>query len=267
MAVAELAAAARLLLVARVRPRLAANRLAVRHARRVQLDVDAEAALRALEGYLDVHLTHAREDLLARLLVAAQVQRLILLCETPDRGCDLLLVALRLRGDREAHDRLREPEVRHLDLDFLVDEQVARLRLLELGHRADVALAEVERGLVLLPLQLEERAEPLFPLPRRLTSVVSAVIVPLRTRKRLMRPANGSATVLKTKIAAEAPSTSIGEPFFAGDGTPSTRRSRSACVPRFLVATPHATGNTSPLVTAALRAAATSCASSSWPSR
>ena len=56
-----------------------------------------------------------------------------------------------------------------------------------------------------------------------------------------MRPANGSATVLKTKAATFA-SVSIGEPFFAGLGTPSTIRSSSACVPRFFVATPQATG-------------------------
>ena len=118
-------------------------------------------------------------------------------------------------------------------------------------------------------LPCTSRSVPMRSLPfeRRLTSVVSAVTVPLSTRKRLMRPANGSATVLKTNAAIAAPSTSIGEPFFAGEGTPSTRRSSSACVPRFFVATPHATGKTSPLVIAALSAAATSCASSSCPSR
>src|SRR5207244_2009330 len=61
VAVAELAAAARLLLVAGVGPRLAADRLEVRHARLVQLDVDAEAALEPGDGDLDVHLAHARE--------------------------------------------------------------------------------------------------------------------------------------------------------------------------------------------------------------
>ena len=40
--------------------------------RGVQLDVDAEAPLRALERDLHVHLAHAREDLLAGLLIAAQ---------------------------------------------------------------------------------------------------------------------------------------------------------------------------------------------------
>jgi hypothetical protein len=90
---------------------------------------------------------------------------------------------------------------------------------------------------------------------------------PWRTRKMLMRPANGSATVLKTNAASEAPSISIGAPFFAGDGTPSTRRSRTAVVPRFFVATPQATGKSSPRVTAAFSAEATSSGDSSWPSR
>ena len=60
VAVAELAAAAGLLLVAALRARLALDRLDVRHARLVQLHLDAEAALRPLDRDLDVHLAHAR---------------------------------------------------------------------------------------------------------------------------------------------------------------------------------------------------------------
>ena len=82
-----------------------------------------------------------------------------------------------------------------------------------------------------------------------------------------MRPANGSATVLKTNAASAAPSTSIREPFFAGDGTPSTSRSSTAVVPRFFVATPQMTGKSSPRVTALLSAEATSSGLSSCPSR
>ena len=105
-AVAELAAAAGLLLVARVGARLLADRLEVRDARLVQLDLGAEAALDPLDGDLDVHLREAGEQLLARLVVAAQDERRILLDEPAQRGHDLVLVALRLRRDREAHDRL-----------------------------------------------------------------------------------------------------------------------------------------------------------------
>ena len=70
-AVAELAAAAGLLLVAMPRARLLADRLLVRHARRVELDVDVEARAEAVDRDLDLHLRQAREELLARLRVAA----------------------------------------------------------------------------------------------------------------------------------------------------------------------------------------------------
>ena len=55
-AVAELAAAPRLLLVPVPRGRLLADRLLVRDARRVQLDVDVEAAAQPVDRDLDLHL-------------------------------------------------------------------------------------------------------------------------------------------------------------------------------------------------------------------
>ena len=60
VAVAELAAAAGLLLVAALRARLLADRLEVRDARLVQLDLDAEAALEPVDRDLDVHLATGR---------------------------------------------------------------------------------------------------------------------------------------------------------------------------------------------------------------
>src|SRR5439155_15422381 len=104
---AELPATARLLLVAAMCARLGLDRLDVRNARLVQLHLDAEAALGALHGDLDVHLAHAGEELLPGLLVAAEAERRVLLAEAAERLRDLVLVALRLRGHREAHHRLR----------------------------------------------------------------------------------------------------------------------------------------------------------------
>ena len=106
-----------------------------------------------------------------------------------------------------------------------------------------------------------------FERARVFTSVESPLSVPLRTRKTLIRPANGSAIVLKTNAAVEAPSTPTAVSLSAGDGMPSASRSRSAVVPRFFVATPHATGKISPRVTAALSAVAISSGASSSPSR
>ncbi len=83
----------------------------------------------------------------------------------------------------------------------------------------------------------------------------------------LIRPAKGLATVLKTKTEVLVPLISIRSLSFAGEGTPSTSRSSIALVPRFFVATPQATGKSSPRVTAVFSAAATSSSPSSWPSR
>ena len=110
--VAELPAAAGLLLVATVAARLLADRLEVRDARRVEVDLDAEAALEPVDRDLDVHLGHPRHELLAGLRVAAELERRILLAEAPERRRDLLLVAFRLRGDREAHHGLGEIQAR-----------------------------------------------------------------------------------------------------------------------------------------------------------
>src|SRR5256884_309204 len=124
--------------------------------------ISAEAAPQPVDRHLDVDLREAREELLAGLLIAAEDERRILLGEPPERGRDLLLVALRLRRDREAHHRLREAELRRLDLALGVEEQVARHRLLELGDRADVARPELLRLLVVLALELEQLADALL---------------------------------------------------------------------------------------------------------
>ena len=162
-AVAELAAAAGLLLVARVRPRLLADRLEVRHARLVQLDLGAEAALDPLDGDLDVHLREPCEELLAGLLVAAEHERRVLLDQAAQRGDDLVLVALRLRRDREAHDRRRESERGRLGRLVLREEQVGGRRLLQLRHGADVAGREAVDGRVVLPLEEQQLAQALLP--------------------------------------------------------------------------------------------------------
>ena len=86
VAVAELAAAAGLLLVAAVRLGGLADRLEVRDPRRVQLDLGAEAALHPVDDHLDVDLRQPGDDLLAGLRVAVDVERRVLLGEAPDRA-------------------------------------------------------------------------------------------------------------------------------------------------------------------------------------
>ena len=102
LAIAELPAAARLLLVASARTRLLANGLEVRDARLREFDVDAEASMEPLDGDLDVHLREAGEQLLRRALVAAEDQGRVILGE-PAEGCGgFVLVTFRLRRDRRS---------------------------------------------------------------------------------------------------------------------------------------------------------------------
>ncbi len=86
VAVGELAAAAGLLLVAGVRLGGLADRLQVGHARRVQLDLGAEAPLHPVDDHLDVDLGQPGDDLLAGLRVAVDVERRVLLLEAPHRA-------------------------------------------------------------------------------------------------------------------------------------------------------------------------------------
>ena len=106
LAVAELAVAAGLLLVAAVRLGRRLDRLAIRDARRLEVDVDAEAPLQFRDRHLDVELALAVEQQLLGLRIAAVADRRILFLEAVHRRADLVLVAAALRLDRVGQDRL-----------------------------------------------------------------------------------------------------------------------------------------------------------------
>src|SRR4029453_16277444 len=89
VAVAELPPTARLLLVAAMALRLLADRLEVRHAGRIEVDLDPEAALEPVDRDLNVHLRHPREELLAGLRVAAELEGRVLFAAAAERGRDL----------------------------------------------------------------------------------------------------------------------------------------------------------------------------------
>ena len=154
-----------------------------------------------------------------------------------------------------------------LDLLVGVEQEVAGHHVLQLRDRADVALAELVGGLVLLALEREQRADPLLAVRARVDERRVGGDRALEHAEDVDPARERVGDRLEDERRAVAPSTSIGEPFFAGDGTPSTSRSSTAVVPRFFVATPHATGKSSPRVTALLSAYATSSGVSSCPSR
>ena len=137
LAVAELAVAAGLLLVPAVRVGLGGDRLAIGDARRLQVHLDAEAALQLGDGDLDVQLALAGEQQLVRLRIARVADRRILFFEPVHRLVDLVFVAAALRLDRVGQHGFRERQRRELDARGLVGDGVVGARVLQLGDRAD----------------------------------------------------------------------------------------------------------------------------------
>ncbi len=138
LAVAELPVAAGLLLVAAVRLDRHGDGLAIRDARRLEVHLDAEAALEFGDGHLDVQLALARQQQFLGLRVARVADRRVLFLQPVHRGADLVLVAARLGLDRVRQHGLREADGRDRQPAFL-RQRVVGQRVLQLGDGADVA--------------------------------------------------------------------------------------------------------------------------------
>ncbi len=123
--VAVLAAPARLLLVLALHLGAALDRLLVGDARGQHVHVDVVLALHALHHHLDVELAHAGDQELLGLGIVVVVERRVFLGHAVERGGDLVLVAARLRLDREGDGRLRERDAGQDDGLRLVAERVA----------------------------------------------------------------------------------------------------------------------------------------------
>ncbi len=199
VAVAELAAAAGLLLVAALRLGGALDRLLVGHARRLEGDLGAEAVLHAVHDHLDVHLREPGDDLLAGLRVAVEVDRRVLLLEAAHRGADLVLVALRLRLDRERHHGAGQAERRERDRRLLARRARRRSASPSASRRRRCRRRRTRRR-GSSPCRAGRAAGRCAPWcgRARWSAASRASRLPSSTRNRLMRPANGSARVLNT---------------------------------------------------------------------
>ena len=119
---------------------------------------------------LDVQLSLAADEELLRLLVALEADRRILFDDAVDRRRELVLVAARLRLDRERDRRLRILDVRDDDRVVLRRQRVAGLHVLQFRDRADVAGAQLGHRHLLLALQQLQLADALFVVPATCSS-------------------------------------------------------------------------------------------------
>ena len=118
---------------------LPANRLAIRNLRRLERHFHAVALLQPADDDFDVLLAAARQQKLLRLRIAIEAQRLVLFENLVHRVAHAVFVLPRLGFDRERDGRLRQFHRRIVDRRSSCRQGIAGQRLLQLGHRADVA--------------------------------------------------------------------------------------------------------------------------------
>ncbi len=136
------------------------------NARRLQVDVDAEAPLQLGDRDLDVQLALSGQQQLLGLRIAAVLDRRILFLEPVHRRADLVLVAARLRLDRVREHRFGERDGRKGDRARLVAERVVGQRVLELRHGAEVAGLDLRHVRLRLALEQRDVAEPFLAVAR-----------------------------------------------------------------------------------------------------
>ncbi len=138
---AELAGAARLLLVARMAFGVGPDRLAVGDARRPRVHLDLVLLRHALERRAQVQLAQPAQDGLVQHRVVLDDKRWVFGRHPVQHFGDALLVATALGRDRHPAHRGRELERTHVDLVLVVRvvQHAVEIDLVDLGDGGDVA--------------------------------------------------------------------------------------------------------------------------------
>ena len=143
----------------------------IRDLRPTDVRVDLELAHHAVDDDLEVQLAHARDDRLARLLVRVDAERRIFLRQLRQRDAELVLIRLRLRLDRDVDDGIRELHRLEDDRMIIVAHRVAGARVLEADRGGDVAGAHFLDLLALVRVHLQQAADALALVLRRVVDV------------------------------------------------------------------------------------------------
>ncbi len=146
----ELPVAAGLLLVLALGLRLVGDRLAVGDLHVLGLDFHAELGAEARLGDPEVRLALTPQQRLVGLGVAFEPQRGVFVEEPVQRVRELVLVALRLRLDRDGEHGRGRFERLDVDVGAARAEDVAGRGVGQLGHRRDVAGGNLRHRLLLL---------------------------------------------------------------------------------------------------------------------
>ena len=158
MDLAELAAAAALLLVPVARLGVGGDRLAVGDFRLLGDDFQVEAAFETVLDHVEVQLAHAGDDHFLGLRVARHLESRVFVGDLVQAAGNFLLVAAGLRLDRQAEHRRREGRPRQLRRLGAGADGVADVQVLHLGDGDDVAGDRLGDVLLRLALHVQQAA-------------------------------------------------------------------------------------------------------------
>jgi hypothetical protein len=154
----------------------------------------------------------------ARLRIAVEAQRLVFFQNAVHGLAHAVFVVARLGFDGEGDGRLRQFHRRIDHVRSPYRQRVAGQRVLELGHRADIAGVHFGNRLQRFPLRTAANVrQPLGAAAASLSRLASFFTTPVITLKYVMRPENGSAVVLKTNADAGAGAGDLLRGFLAAD--------------------------------------------------
>jgi hypothetical protein len=199
----------------------------------------------------------------------------VLFLQAVHRGADLVLVAAALRLDGVGDQRLGERDRRDADLGGRIGQQIVRVRILQFGHGAEIAGAELGDVCLRLALQREQMAQRSLAVARvvvdrgvRLQGAADDAqhrdAARERIGDRLPHERGGGAGVVGRHARRVAVGVNRGEPRSAGDGTSVTMASSSGCAPMALRPETHTSGKSLPAAVAA-RSPAVNCSCVSVP--
>ena len=152
----------------------------------MELDLGPEPALHPVDDHLDVNLCQPRDDLLARLRVAVDVERRVLLLEAADRRGGLLLVALGLGHANAITGAGRSSGGKWISVGFSATTSPARVSLS--FATASMSPGQLIDRVHLLAPRRRELAHPLLALRVAFSTCESERRTPDSTRSRLIRP-------------------------------------------------------------------------------
>src|SRR5882724_2541370 len=169
--VAELSATTGLLFVNLFAGCSLRNRFTISDLRLAHVCFDTKLALHAIDNNLQVKLSHASNDCLARFMIGGNVKRRIFLGQTVQRYTELVLILTSLGLNCDANNRGGKLHSLENDWLVLITNRVARRYLFHAANRNDLASARIFDIFALVGVHAHQAPDTLFSFFNRIVGI------------------------------------------------------------------------------------------------